>query len=136
MLVIDGNKKVFGRMATHVAKKLILGEEVHVINAESILLTGDPDNITDKYLARRWLQHKGTPEKSPSWPRVPSMLIRRMIRGMLPRKKASGLAAYKRLRVYIGNPKNLSSNLELKEAVFKGKCRTLSMRELCRRLGY
>ena len=35
--------------------------------------------------------------------------MKTMIRGMLPRKKPSGLAAHKRLRTYIGSPKELSS---------------------------
>ncbi len=62
-----------------------------------------------RYRVRLNLQEKENPEHSPYWPRRPDMLVRRIIRGMLPyHKKPSGKAAYKRLRVFVGMPKELN----------------------------
>ena len=45
--------------------------------------------------------------------------MRRMVRGMVPRKKTKGVLAMKRLRVYVGVPENLASAklTSFKEAV-------------------
>ncbi len=104
MLIVDGKDSIFGRTASFIAKKLLEGEEVALINAERIILSGDKKMLIEKYQHRRRLQHKGTPEYSPKWPRVPYMLVKRMIRGMLPYKTARGRMAYKRLKVYNDDP--------------------------------
>ena len=40
MLIIDGKDKLLGRLATQVAKLLLKGEEVAIINAEEIKISG------------------------------------------------------------------------------------------------
>jgi large subunit ribosomal protein L13 len=136
MIIVDGKGAIFGRMASLIAKAVLNGEEVHLINAEEMVLSGDPRFIGEKFYLRRGAQHKGTPEHSPKWPRVPHFLVKRMIRGMLPFKEARGKAAFHRLRVYSGNPNNLSagSNFE-KTSPRRGSkfCRVL---DLCRMMGY
>ena len=67
MHVVDGTNMRFGRVASQVAKKLIKGEEVSIINAEKFIIVGSPDQIIERYLTKRRLRHKGTPEKSPKW---------------------------------------------------------------------
>jgi ribosomal protein L13 len=64
------------------------------------------------------------------------MLVKRMIRGMLPRKSSRGVAALKRLRVYTGNPKKLETNLKLDDADFDGVSKHLTIHELCKSIGY
>ena len=136
MIVLDGNRLIFGRLATHVAKKLLQGEEVHVINAENIVITGDRLGIIERYRQRRRLQHKGTPEHSPVWPRMPNLLVRRMIRGMLPWKSSRGKEAYKRLRVYSSNPKRLANPVTLETAkLAREELPHMTVLELCRQLG-
>ncbi len=136
MQVIDGTDMVFGRLASQIAKKILLGEEVYLINAEKIVIKGDPKQIRERYLEKRGLKNKGTPERSPVWPKVPHMLVKRMIRGMLPRKTKRGLAALRRLMVYTGNPKNLKTSLEIEGADFDGVSRHITIQELCRNIGY
>ncbi len=136
MQIIDGTDMVFGRLASQIAKKLLLGEEVYLINAEKIVIKGDPKQIRERYLEKRGLKNKGTPERSPVWPKVPHMLVKRMIRGMLPRKTKRGLAALRRLMVYTGNPKNLKTSLEIEGADFDGVSRHITIQELCRNIGY
>jgi len=136
MMVVDGKGMIFGRVASRVAKAVIQGEEVHLINAEEMIISGDPKAITDKFLIRRRVQHKGTPEHSPKWSKVPHMLVKRMIRGMLPFKAARGKAAYKRLMVYIGNPKKMEAGPKFPGSEpTKGK-KYMRVFDLCRMLGY
>jgi large subunit ribosomal protein L13 len=136
MHVVDGTNMVFGRLASQIAKRLISGEEVHLINAEKLVIVGNPKQISGRYLTKRGIRHKGTPERSPVWPRIPHMLVKRMIRGMLPRESSRGRDALRRLRVYTGNPKKLEGNLKLEKAAFDGISKHITIHELCRSIGY
>jgi large subunit ribosomal protein L13 len=49
------------------------------------------------------------PIHGPFHPRRPDTLISKMVRGMVPKQKTSGIEAFKRLRVYIGVPENVKS---------------------------
>lgn len=109
-VIYDGKDKILGRLASVVAKQLMLGKNVAVVNAEQSIISGDRKGIVSKYKVRVDLIEKANPEHSPYWPRRSDLLVKRVIRGMLPyHKKASGKAAYKRLRVYIGVPDSLKS---------------------------
>ena len=134
-MVIDGKNLVLGRLASQVAKKLLNGEEVHVANCEGIVIIGNPQKIIENYIIRRRLQHKGTPEFSPKWPKVPFLLVRRIIRGMLPWKSLRGKEAFKRLRVYSGNPKNLQL-ATIDVAKFNSEARYICIGDLCKQLGH
>ncbi|MBI2079542.1 50S ribosomal protein L13 [Candidatus Micrarchaeota archaeon] len=136
MLVVDGTNHVLGRLGSQIAKKILNGEEVHLINSENIVITGSPQSIIEKYKQRRRIKHKGRPEKSPNWPRVPNMLVRRIIRGMLPWKSATGREAFKKLKTYTGNPGKFESAKEFQVAKFNGNSRFITLGELCRQLGY
>lgn len=135
MIIVDGTNMVLGRVASRIAKKLMQGEEVHLINAEALVVSGSTAGNVENYTQRRRLQHKGTPEYSPKWPKVPHLLVRRVVRGMLPFKKAKGRAAFRKLKVYAGNP-NIKGKAEVfEEARNRGLARSLTIRELCRQLG-
>ena len=98
-MIIDGKDAVLGRLASTTAKKLLSGEEVTIINAEKIILTGRPIEIKKQYLQRRQI---GSPQHGPFFPREPQKIVRRTIRGMLPYKTPRGRTAFKKLRVYTG----------------------------------
>ncbi|MDP6865462.1 MAG: uL13 family ribosomal protein, partial [Candidatus Poseidoniaceae archaeon] len=50
--------------------------------------------------------------KGPYFPRMPDMILKRTVRGMLPyQRKSSGRRAFRNLRVEIGCPSHLSSAL-------------------------
>ena len=136
MHIVDGTDMIFGRLASQVAKKLMRGEEVHLINAEKIVIIGNPKVISQRYLTKRGLRNKGTPERSPVWPKIPHMLVKRMIRGMLPRESSRGKSALKRLRVFTGNPKKLDGNLKLENAVFDKTAKHITINQLCKSIGY
>ena len=135
MIVIDGSGLILGRAATYVAKSIINGEEVRVVNCENFMITGSPLSILANYRQRRKLQHKGTPEKSPAWPKTPNLLVRRIIRGMLPWKSARGRAAFKRLRVQVANPDNLKG-VTLEQAKPKSITKHITINALCVELAY
>ncbi|NPA22106.1 MAG: 50S ribosomal protein L13 [Candidatus Micrarchaeota archaeon] len=135
MLVVDGKGQVFGRMASKIAKALLGGEEVLLINAEKIILVGPKEYILEKFKTRRSWKNKANPEHSPHWPRRPDLLVKRMIRGMLPRKKATGRLALKRLKVIIGNPDNLEG-VQFEEAKPKRLKSYMTIEELVSNLGW
>ena len=106
-IVVDATDHIAGRLASNVAKLLLKGNRVSIINCENIMISGNRSNIIKEY--REFLEIASIlhPEHGPYHPRRPDTIITRMIRGMLPRKKPSGLTAHKRLRTYIGSPKEL-----------------------------
>lgn len=136
MDVVDGENMIFGRLASQIAKRLVRGEEIHLINAEKLIIIGNPKQITQRYLTKRGLRHKGTPERSPVWSKVPHLLVKRMVRGMLPMKSSRGKVALGRLRVYTGNPKRLEQNTKLENATFDGMSKHVTVYEICKSIGY
>jgi len=136
MLVIDGTDYVFGRLATQVAKKALSGEEVHIINAEKLVILGDKQAIIQKFMTRRQQVSKTNPEHVAKWPRVPHLLVKRMIRGMLPWKTKRGKDAYKKIIVYSGNPKKLTASGEINAKKYDGIAKHMTISELCSSLGY
>lgn len=126
---------VLGRLSSRIAKKLMEGEEVNLINAEKIVVSGVPNNIVADYMQKRRLQQKATPEFSPKWPKIPHLMVRRVIRGMLPFKKAKGKAAFKKLKVYAGNPNIKGEMTSFADAKNNGLARYMSISDMCKRLG-
>ena len=135
MLIVDADGVVVGRMGSKVAKALLNGEEVIIVNAEKAIMTSDPKLIIEKFIHRRSLRNKQNPEKSPKWSKVPNLLLRRIIRGMLPRKKATGRDAFKRLKVYNGNPLNKEAT-KLEGVYPKVAKKYITMAKLCQHLGW
>jgi large subunit ribosomal protein L13 len=102
MKIIDADGLILGRMSSAIAKRLLNGEEIVIINAEKVLITGKKRMIYDEYHKMRDLSHA---RKGPHFPRMPDMILKRTIRGMIPYQKPDGRAAFKNLKVYMGIPK-------------------------------
>lgn len=117
-IVVDATDHIAGRLSSSVAKLLLEGNRVSVVNCEKIMLSGTRTNIISKYRGFLEVSSVIHPRHGPVHPRRPDTIMKRMIRGMLPQKKPSGLTAHKRLRTYIGSPKELSSfeKIQFKEA--------------------
>ena len=110
-LVFDAKDQVLGRLASQVASTLLVTrregnpKKVIIINAENAIVTGSKDRVLADYDRKYKLNH---PRKGPFFPRMPDMILKRTVRGMLPyQKKSSGRQAVKDLRVMIGTPSNL-----------------------------
>ena len=135
--VIDATNIILGRLATKAAKAALNGENITVINCEKAVITGNRKQILENY-AKKF--DVGQVNQGPYFPRRPDMLVRRTIRGMLPRKKPKGRAAFERVKCYIGVPSQIKQE-EIKsvpEASLERikKAAHMTMSELCKRLGY
>jgi large subunit ribosomal protein L13 len=101
MKIIDASECIMGRLASSVAKSLLNGEEVHIINAENAVISGTKDMVFGEYISKRNLNH---PRKGPYYPRMPHLMLKRAVRGMIPYQKPKGREAFKRLKVDVGTP--------------------------------
>ena len=105
-MYIDASGKVAGRLASIIAKLLLKGKRVIVFNVEKAVVTGKKKSILSLYRKRMSIQSKVNPRRhGPFKPKTPDGIFRRIVRGMLPRRKAKGKEAYRRLRIYVGIPK-------------------------------
>ncbi|HID25376.1 MAG TPA: 50S ribosomal protein L13 [Thermoplasmata archaeon] len=131
--VIDASGAVLGRLGSIVAKRLLEGEEIVVVNAEKTVVTGKKQFLRKEYT---WKREVGTQRKGPFFPRIPDRFVKRTIRGMLPYQTPRGRAAYKRLRCYIGVPKEFEGK-EMKRipGIQKTPLQYITVEELSRSLG-
>ncbi len=104
LIVVDVDDSVLGRAASKIAKMLLEGNRVVVLNSEKAIITGKPRSIVDDYKNRHQIKTATNPRRGPFTQKQPDRLVRRTVRGMLPIKKSSGKAAFKRLMAYIGVP--------------------------------
>lgn len=99
--IIDASNLVLGRMASRVAKMLLDGKRVIIVNAEECVISGKGSSA---FMRAKEFIEVGSPRFGPHHPRRPDHILRRSIRGMLPYSKPKGKSAYRRLRVYISVP--------------------------------
>ncbi len=108
-IIYDGEGCVFGRLASVVAKDLLKGNSVDLINCGGIVVSGDKKLFAKKILAKREMGSGGS-MKGPKYPRVADRLVKRMIRGMLPWDRPKGRGALKRFRCFSGNGQRVTGN--------------------------
>ena len=112
-IIVDGTDHIAGRLCSNVAKLLLQGNRVSIVNCDKIMISGKRKSIVEEYKAFLEIASILHPKHGPFHPRRPDTMISRMVRGMLPRKKPSGQAALKRLRAYIDVPKELKSTKKI-----------------------
>jgi large subunit ribosomal protein L13 len=105
MAVVDASGLILGRLCTHLAKRLLNGEEIFVVNAEKALVSGRSVQLKEHYKHRTERASSQMKAKGPYYPRTADMMLKRAVRGMLQYKKPRGRDAYRRLKVYVGVPK-------------------------------
>ncbi len=103
-MIINAEGHVLGRLSSFAAKQALLGEQIIVVNADKVLVSGDKDVIFEKYRSQLEWKNKMNYRKGPFHQKRPDKFVRRAIRGMLPFKQARGRDAYKRVMVYVGVP--------------------------------
>ena len=101
-IIYNGEGCVFGRLASIVAKDLLKGNSIDVINCDGIIVSGDKKLFAKKILTKRKMGAGGS-LKGPKYPGVADRLVKRMIRGMLPRDRMKGQEAFRRLKCYVGD---------------------------------
>jgi large subunit ribosomal protein L13 len=135
-IIIDAKGLILGRMSSIIAKRLLQGESVIVLNAEKAAISGKRLQIVKE--AKTFLE-VGHPRKGPYHPRRPDRIVRRTIRGMLPWKKPKGRQAYKRLKVYLGAPKEFNGKeiqTILDASAEKLKSPYITVGELAKEIGW
>jgi large subunit ribosomal protein L13 len=114
VVVINAEKHVLGRMSTNVAKRILNGEDVIIVNAEKAIITGNRDMIFDNYTAK---YKRGKQINGPFFPKRADLIVKRTVRGMIPFKSSHGREVYRHLTVFVGVPKDLvSAKMEQVEA--------------------
>ncbi len=104
--VVDASGLVLGRAASLIAKRLLNGESIIVVNAEKSIVIGARRQVLAHYTAAR---ARGSVRSGPHFPRYPDRIFRRTVRGMLPHLKTRGKVAFRRLEVHIGVPNQWKS---------------------------
>lgn len=110
--VIDGKNAILGRLGSVVAEKIMAGEEVVVLNCESIVITGEKEMVFADYKAR-FDRGECKSRKGPFYPRRADLLFKRSVRGMIPWTSTSGRNAFRRLHAYVGTPKQFAEGYEV-----------------------
>lgn len=108
-IVVDAANCIVGRMCSHVSKLLLQGNRVAIVNAEKAMLSGNRYKTISLYKEHLEINSVTNPIHGPFHPRRPDTILTKMVRGMVPKSKASGIEAFKRLRVYIGIPEELKN---------------------------
>jgi large subunit ribosomal protein L13 len=137
--VIDARGLIAGRLASVVAKRLLKGEKISIVNAEKAVLSGRKNSRLKEFKAYREVVGRGNPKYGPKHVRRPDRILRRMVRGMLPKETAKGKAAFKRLRVYIGLPKEAEGRKmhTVEEASAQRlRCGWVTLEKISRELGW
>ena len=131
--IIDASGAILGRLGTFTAKRLLKGEEIAIINSEKAIISGKKSTIKNRYKEKREV---GTYRKGPFFPRKPDMIVKRTIRGMIPYQTPHGRTAFKRLKCYIGVPKEFEGKkFESIKSAEKQPVDFLTIEELSKSLG-
>jgi large subunit ribosomal protein L13 len=134
--IIDASGLILGRLASIVAKRLLSGESITIVNSEKAVMSGK--RLSRVQEARAFLEI-GHPGKGPFHPRRPDQIVRRAIRGMLPHKQPKGQFAFKHLKVFLGVPtrlKNAHFQTIPQANISKLKCPYVKIEKLAKEIGY
>jgi large subunit ribosomal protein L13 len=138
-VIVDATDCIAGRMCSRVSKLLLKGNRVSIVNSENAMLSGDKYKTIDLYKEFLEINSVTNPIHGPFHPRRPDTILTKMVRGMIPKTKTSGIEAFKRLRVYIGTPHGLSiRKIESFEdtKITKSPSRYISVGEVAKQIGW
>jgi len=134
--IVNAEGLILGRMASNVAKLLLNGNKVIILNAEKVIISGKKrSKVAD---AKKFLE-VGSPKRGPFHYRRPDKILRKTVRGMLPIRQPKGKLAYKRLKVFLGIPKEFEEKqtITLKDAkASKPTCPYFTLGELAKEIGW
>jgi large subunit ribosomal protein L13 len=106
LTVLNADGLILGRMASKVAKRLLTGDEIVIVNAEKAVMSGRRRSKVAE--AKEFLAVGGV-GRGPFHYRRPDRIVRKTVGGMIPSKKPKGKQAIKRLRVFTGIPDDLKT---------------------------
>jgi large subunit ribosomal protein L13 len=134
--LVNAEGLIVGRMCSKVAKRLLNGEEVIILNAEKAVFSGKRKS---KILEAHIFLEVGAPARGPFHYRRPDRFLRKAVRGMVPYKQPKGKNAYKRLKCFMGVPLEFKNQemitfTEASSANLKGPHFTLG--EMAKEIGW
>ena len=138
-IVIDATDHIAGRLSSNVAKLLLKGNRVSIVNCDKIMISGTRSNIIQEYREFLEINSINHWKHGPKHPRRPDTIMKKMVRGMLPKDKPSGKEAHKRLRTYVGSPKEVKPLKKIKfekAMIRKSSSNYTSMADLGRTVGW
>ena len=139
-VVVDATNHIAGRLASNVAKLLLQGQRVTVVNCEKIMMSGKRETQIREY--REFLEINSiiNYKHGPVHYRRPDTMMAKMIRQMLPfDRKPSGKIAYAKLRTYIGAPNDTKpiEKIQFEKALIrKAASNYTPLAEICRVIGW
>jgi len=139
-VVVDATNHIAGRLASNVAKLLLQGQRVTVVNCEKIMMSGKRETQIREY--REFLEINSiiNYKHGPVHYRRPDTLMAKMIRQMLPfDRKPSGKLAFARLRTYIGAPNDTKpiEKIQFEKALItRSPSNYTPLAEICRVIGW
>lgn len=140
--LIDASNLIVGRLASHVAKRLLLGDRIAIVNSEVSVFSGRRRVKKAEYEKFFEVVGRGNPRHGPRHPKRPNTILKRIIRGMLPMNKPKGMRAFKALRVYVGYPTEIAESAG-KESVTvpdasaaKLNCQSIALGDLSKEFGW
>ncbi|MFQ6010516.1 MAG: 50S ribosomal protein L13 [Candidatus Aenigmatarchaeota archaeon] len=128
---IDADGAVLGRLASVVAKELLCGEKVVVVNAGRSVISGKSSSVKERYSKRT---RRGSIHKGPFYPKRSDMIMRRAVRGMLPKNKR-GRDALKNLRIHVDCPEEYAEAEKTGKGVDDLSCRFMRLGDVAKHLG-
>ena len=137
MMIVNANESVAGRLASKVAKAMIRGENVTVINAESMVIVGNKESIIKKFTVKVDARVLANPHFGPKYDRVPSKMFRRMVRNMLPTKKQAKVRIIKQLKVFNGSARGIDEKeaIIFEEVKFNHRNNYMTLKDVALLLG-
>ncbi|HXV46840.1 MAG TPA: 50S ribosomal protein L13 [Nitrososphaera sp.] len=140
VIVVDAANCIAGRMCSHVSKLILEGNRVAIVNAEKAMLSGNNRYKTiELYKEHLEINSVTNPIHGPFHPRRPDTILSKMVRGMVPKRKSSGITAFRRLRVYIGVPEEMKgAKMESFEdsKIRKPEAYYISVGEIAKQIGW
>lgn len=135
--VIDATDLVLGRLGSHIAKRLLLGESIKLVNCKEAVILGKKKFLVERY--KNKLSNKVV-KQGPYYSRSPADIVKRSFRNMLPYKNQRGAEAYKRLKCFNSVPSTLlNSEKEVIEAAKLDRTSVFyytKVEDVCKVLGY
>lgn len=90
VIVIDARGHLLGRLASVIAKSLLLGQKIVVVRCEQLMISGSLFRNLLKFKEYLKKRMNSNPSRGPYHQRAPSLILFKTVRGMLPRKTKRG----------------------------------------------
>ncbi len=138
MIIINGKGLIMGRLASFAASKAREGEKVVILNSEEVIITGKKEGIFERYKTLDEMKPRN--KHGVTIPKIPDRFLRRVIRGMIGKRKSSGREAFRKVKCYVGVPEEFK-NKEAKDYGIKSKKDIkipdfVTVQQVCEHLGY